>query len=610
MNNTIYNNPILLKILEDAPLPIGIYEGPELRFVFINKAGAEAIRKSKEEILGRPYGEVLPHAIERVASVKRVYETGEKFSQNEMPLPLGFDEDGKPIIDYVSFLSQPVYDVKDKIIGVASFGFMVTEEVVARNKLAESAHRTSQILEHLSTGFFSVDKNWNFTYSNPAAIPALGFPFSELKGKSVWEVHPDLVGTEFYHAYHKSMKDRVVVEVQNYYPEQDKWYHTTSYPLDEGIAVSFTDVTVRKKSEEARALSDERFHTLTEALPQMVWITESDGKVVYFNQRWMEKTGTSLEVNLGHGWLNVVHPDDRENTIKVWNEREKTNVYDIEYRLRMADGSYRWHLARGVPTIGEDKKIKQWVGSTTDIQNQKDAQEQLKRAVVARDEFLSIASHELKTPLTIIKLQADLTKRTLGPDIQATDLPRISKFADTTERNVQRLTRVVDDMLDISRVSTGKLNIELEEVNFRKVLDETMERMTPILKDAGCRVEYSPGSDVRVRLDKFRIEQVLINLLTNAARYGKGRPVHVSFGTNGQTLVIKVKDNGAGISPEDHERIFERFERATKTADGSGLGLGLFIVKNIIDLHHGTVRVESGLNSGATFIVELPLTQN
>ncbi|MES2525602.1 MAG: PAS domain-containing sensor histidine kinase [Bdellovibrionota bacterium] len=596
----IYSSSVLMSILENAPLPIGIYEGPDHRFVFINKAGTDAIRMKKEEVLGKTYAEVLPHTPERIASIDKVFETGIPFTQNEMELTIGHDSQGKPINQYINFLSQPYKNEEGNVLGVASFGVLVTAEVEARNKLKEESHRTTQILDNLSAGFFSLDRNWIFTYANPASQTALGLPPSEIVGKHVWTLHPQLVNSEFYHAYHRSMNERVVVEVTNYYPEQDRWYHTTSYPLDEGIAVSFTDITVRKKAEAARSLSDERFHTLTEAMPQMVWITDSDGNVVYFNRQWMKNTGTSLEENLDAGWLNVLHPDDRDRAFKVWNAALISKEYDVEYRIKMADGSYRWHVARGVPTIGDDGKIKQWVGTTTDIQSQKQTQVDLENAVKARDEFLSVASHELKTPLTVIQLQSELTKR-------SNDLNVVAKTTATIQRNVSRLTRVVDDMLDISRVATGKLNLELENLNLNDVVLETVERMTPLLKDSGCELIYRPGETVFLPIDKFRIEQVLVNLLTNTSRYGKGKPVFVTTSRNENFALLSVKDSGSGIAPADHERIFERFERATSNAGISGLGLGLYIVKNIVQLHKGSIRVESSIGLGAEFIVELPL---
>lgn len=471
------------------------------------------------------------------------------------------------------------------------------------NKSLTEAHRTKSILDNLGNGFFSVNRDWIFTYSNPAATSALGLPPEEVVGKHVWTLHPHLVDSEFYHAYHRSMNERVVAEVTNYYPEQNRWYHTVSYPLDEGIAVSFTDITKRKQAELERTLAEERFQTLTEAMPQMVWITEPDGKAVYFNARWPERTGTTLEENLGDGWINVLHPEDRETTFTKWQSALQSRLYDVEYRVRMADGSYRWHVARGVPTIGEDGKIKQWVGTTTDIHDQKMIQEELKRAVKSRDEFLSIASHELKTPLTVIKLQSELGKRTENKT-------SLMKISETLGRSVDRLTRVVDDMLDISRIATGKLTLHLEEVNLSEVILETVERMKPLFEAAGSDYRVLVQEEIKARVDRFRIEQVLVNLLTNAARYGAGKPIFISAELLKDSVRVTVKDHGVGIPPEDHTRIFERFERATTDPGIAGLGLGLFIVSNILRLHGGSIAVNSEVREGAEFTVILPLNES
>ena len=217
-----------------------------------------------------------------------------------------------------------------------------------------------------------------------------------------------------------------------------------------------------------------------------------------------------------------------------------------------------------------------------------------------------MASHELKTPLTVIQLQGELTKRALNQSIGHVDVKALGRTSATIERNIHRITRLVDDMLDISRIATGKLNLEIETVGIRELLDESIERMEPFLAGAGCELKYFPGEETIIPVDRFRMEQVIVNLLTNAIRYGKGKPVIVSTGATSESISISVKDYGDGIDPCDHQRIFERFERATNTADKSCLGLGLFIVKIIVDLHGGFVKVNSELGQGPEFIVELP----
>jgi signal transduction histidine kinase len=227
-------------------------------------------------------------------------------------------------------------------------------------------------------------------------------------------------------------------------------------------------------------------------------------------------------------------------------------------------------------------------------------------AIQARDEFLSIASHELKTPLTSLKLQTQMRKRRLERgELEIFSPERLRKMVSDDDRQITRLSRLVDDMLDISRLHTGKLTLEREPVDLVTLISETVERFGPQLASAGIEVRFTPVGRVVGNWDRFRLEQVFVNLLTNAMKYGQARPVHVSIAAEGSTACLKVRDEGSGIDPKDHERIFQQFERASRR-DIGGLGLGLYIVREIVAAHGGRVWVESAVGKGSTFSVELP----
>lgn len=233
----------------------------------------------------------------------------------------------------------------------------------------------------------------------------------------------------------------------------------------------------------------------------------------------------------------------------------------------------------------------------------------LQKALESRDEFLSICSHELKTPLTSLKMQIQLNERMrskLGEE-KAFSLENMKKFIDQADRSVERIIHLVNDMLDISRVATGRLSLNLEEVNLSNLAKEVTDRLMPIMEMAGNKVSLHLEDNLLVRADKFRIEQVLTNLLMNAAKYAPDSPVEVILKNIEGCACLSVKDHGNGISSEDQKRIFERFERAIDSHVVSGLGLGLFISKEIIALHKGVIKVESELGKGATFIMKLPI---
>jgi PAS domain S-box-containing protein len=232
----------------------------------------------------------------------------------------------------------------------------------------------------------------------------------------------------------------------------------------------------------------------------------------------------------------------------------------------------------------------------------------LQVALNSRDEFLSVASHELKTPLTSLKLQAQMRKRILNkPNFKGFSIDELTKMTNDDERQVERLNRLVDDMLDISRISSGKLSLSLEMVDLALLIRETLERFALQLETIGCVVEFQGPPTLVGEWDPYRIEQVFINLLTNAMKYGDGKPILIVAEARGDRVRFSVKDNGMGISKKDQERIFYQFERAVSSSEIGGLGLGLFIADQIVKIHQGKITVKSELGEGATFEVELPL---
>lgn len=233
--------------------------------------------------------------------------------------------------------------------------------------------------------------------------------------------------------------------------------------------------------------------------------------------------------------------------------------------------------------------------------------EALEDTVKSRDEFLSIVSHELKTPLTSMKLQLQLILRTLFANevVEGLQKAKLQQMIVKADKSIERINRLVDDMLDISRISTGKLGLQLEEFSLTETVTDVVERLSPLLG----QVELNNDEEEVVgRWDRFRIEQVVTNLLTNAARYGEGKPIQVSVSKSEEYAKICVKDFGRGIAPEDQDKIFHRFERITASDQIKGLGIGLFIVKEIVQMHNGTVEVKSELNHGSEFIVTIPLS--
>jgi len=389
-----------------------------------------------------------------------------------------------------------------------------------------------------------------------------------------------------------------------------------------GVVAAFVDITERKHTEEALKESELKFRTLADTMPQLFWTTRSDGYHEYFNRRWYEFTGMTLEQTQGWGWNDVLHPDDVDRCLAVWHESLRTGKeYNIEYRFRRAsDGQYRWFLGQAFPLRDQNGQIIRWFGSCTDIHDQKCALEErdqaLERERAAReeaevanrikDEFLAVLSHELRSPLNPILGWTKLLL-TRKFDEQAT-----KNALRTIERNAKLQTQLIEDLLDVSRILRGKMVLNVCPVDLATVIIAAMETVRLAAEAKGIQIQTVIASNVGlVTGDSARLQQVVWNLLTNAVKFTpEGGQVTIQLQQVGTKAEIQVQDTGKGINPEFLPYVFEYFrqEDGTTTRKFGGLGLGLAIVRHLVELHGGTVKATSlGEDKGATFTVTLPL---
>lgn len=307
--------------------------------------------------------------------------------------------------------------------------------------------------------------------------------------------------------------------------------------------------------------------------------------------------------------LELIHEEDRE---KVWEEIQiattKNNPYDVVYRVMKPGGEIIWVNAKGRMEADKNNNPVRFLGVTINITDQKASEEELKNALASRDEFLSIASHELKTPLTSLKIQNQFQARLQKKrDPQAFSEEKIISHTQASERLIGRLERLIDDMLDIARIRTNRLTMKREIANLNQVIKDVIERMQgQFVMATGHKVKFQGIDEAYGYIDVLRIEQVVANLLQNALKYGRGKPVEVELKDSTESLLLSCTDQGMGISEENCEKIFDRFERAIDANEVSGLGLGLYISKQIVLAHTGKIWVTSSLGKGSTFYVELP----
>lgn len=362
---------------------------------------------------------------------------------------------------------------------------------------------------------------------------------------------------------------------------------------------------------ELRLAAERRYRHLANSIPGILFTADATGNVDYFNRRWFEYTGFSAAQS--SSWLLATNAEDRVAMEKSWKARLREGLpFEIEVRIRRADGEYRWHLCRAVPEPGRNGKAASWVATLTDITERKAAELERERllrdaldAVRARDEFLSIASHELRTPLASLQLQLEML---LHPPRLAPPMTpdRLEKKLATAARQVERLARLVSELLDVTRIAAGRMKLETEDVDLAHVAEDVVSRFHADAVKAGSEVSLDAPAPVQGRWDRSRIEQVLTNLLGNALKFGAGKPIEISVHPEDASARIVVRDHGVGIPKSAMTRIFERFERAQSSSSYGGLGLGLYIARQIVESHGGTISVSSTEGDGATFVIALP----
>jgi PAS domain S-box-containing protein len=363
------------------------------------------------------------------------------------------------------------------------------------------------------------------------------------------------------------------------------------------VGIDVTDqVVARHKIEESEA----RFKLLADSMPQFVWSADKNGIINYFNQAVYDYSGlTQKDVQEG-GWLKIVHPDEISVTIKHWKRAVATGKdFSMEHRFRRYDGQYRWQLSRAIPLSDESGHIQQWIGTSTDIQNMK-LQEQHK------DFFISMASHELKTPITSMKGYIQI----LQSMYQDNQDEFLKTSLDRIHTQIEKLIAIIADLLDVSKIRTGSLTFNKQDFDLNLLLKEVIEELTVVYPN--FKINFSPASEIRVYADRDRVGQVFVNLISNAIKYSpKSRDIYISSKMNARSVMISVKDEGIGIDKNFQRKIFERFYRVEGKSEKTfpGFGIGLFIASEIIRRHKGSIGVESEPGKGSRFYFSLPLAK-
>lgn len=616
-------------VFMQAPVPICVIEGKEHRFVFANPAYRALV--GGRDVVGKPMLEALPDLIGQGFDVllDRVMKTGEAFSGRDMKVSLSLQPDGDR---YMTFVYEPKRNQRGEIDGVLVAGHDVTAQVLVRQELADEREKLETMF-----GVSPVAKAlWRgpdliFEKTNPA-YDAI-YANRKLVGRPVTEALPELAGQPFL----KMLRDvfqtgtpvsgkevRALVGPDEQGPYIERYYDFLYTRIDRadgtpyGVYCHSADVTDRVQARQRLEQSEASLLALASAIPQQVWTADAAGRVDFVNPQVIAYLGISAETLLGSSWRPYIHPDDVALVTERWaRATSNREPYEVEFRLRRADGTYRWHLGRAQAALSADGSVAKWYGTNTDIDETKRFREELEHAREleiqlrreaeaanrSKDEFLAMLGHELRNPLSPITTALEL--------IRLRGNPSMLKEREIIERQVAHLSRLVDDLLDVSRIVTGKIELHRSHLDISAVVASAIEMASPLFERRRSRIHVEvPEGELFVLGDAVRLAQIVSNLLTNAAKFSEpGDPISVAAERDKESIVLRVVDQGIGISSEMLPRVFDLFSQERQSIDRSrgGLGLGLAIVRTLVELHGGRVEVKSaGLGQGSVFSVWLP----
>lgn len=367
------------------------------------------------------------------------------------------------------------------------------------------------------------------------------------------------------------------------------------------------DLTARKQAEEEVREQESQFRTLADSIPQLAWMARPDGWIFWYNRRWYDYTGTTPEQMEGWGWQSVHDPDELPRVVARFRAAIAAGEpWEDTFPLRRTDGAMRWHLSRAMPLRDEQGRVIRWFGTNTDITERKELEATLRESDRRKDEFLALLAHELRNPLAPITAALHLVGSPRATPEEA------SAALETAGRQFRHLARLIDDLMDVARINRGVIELRPEPVDLVELARRAIEACRPGIEERGHRLEVAlPDLPIPMKADATRIEQVLWNLLHNASKYTEpGGRISLSVARSGGTGIVRVRDSGIGIDPGQLTRIFDPFTQAEvrRVRSRGGLGLGLSLVKNLIELHGGTVEARSGgPGTGSEFELRLPV---
>ncbi|QJD94536.1 PAS domain-containing sensor histidine kinase [Mucilaginibacter robiniae] len=565
---------------------------------------------SGRDLLNKPMREIWPELDGRgwFETVEHVYDTGETAYMHDFAV-LSNWHNGLIKETFFDFVYSPYYNQQGHIDGVVITGLDVTTKVASRKQLVDHQQLLTDMTDAADAALWMVDAKGNITFVNQTWVDWTGQPKEAHFGRGWVEFVMPEDREHVIMRYIRDGNSKKKFEIDFRVLRNDgktQWVAASGKPRYlangnfAGYVGSCMDITERKNAEQLIKDSEERFRNIADSAPVLIWMTDTEKETTFLNKSWLQFTDTHhLPFDSGYLQSDLLHPQDVNGVAERYNKAFDTREeFYIEYRMKSNSGAYRWIGMKGVPHISPDGAFAGFIGSGMDITEMKE-HEQIK------NDFIGMASHELKTPITSIKAYVQLL---LNIYKDANDDDFLKKSLNTVNKQISKLTRLISDLLDVSKMESGQLSLNTEPVKLNDLLKETVEEVQHTATHHD--IVYQHEGVCTVLADRDRIAQVITNFLTNAIKYSpENDRVDVKLSIKYNEALVAVQDYGIGINPIDQNKIFNRFYRVEGRNEQtfSGFGIGLYVAAEIIKRHNGKFWVESEKGKGSVFYFSIPL---
>jgi two-component system, chemotaxis family, CheB/CheR fusion protein len=505
-----------------------------------------------------------------------------------------------------------------KVVGISQIIRDITGRKRHERELLERDRMYQAIGTSINYGIFVCDADGHNVHSSESFLKLIGLTQEECSAMG-WSnaLHPDDAQAAIV-SWRRSVKEGSPWASEHRYKGTDGNYYTVlargvPYRDEQGQLKGWVginlDITEQKRMEAALRESEQRFQMLADNMDQLAWISKPDGTEIWMNRRWSEFTGIPPE-RVREKMIDIIHPGHYHRVVThIRAKQEKGEAWEDTFPMKDAGGNHHWFLARAVPLRNAAGEIINWFGTSTNITDRINSEEELRRMDRTKDHFLATLAHELRNPLAPLRSGVEVLSFSAGEE------DTVRTTCAIMERQVGQMVRLIDDLMDVGRISTGRLILKKDHMDLGNAADVAIEAVEPIMRQKRHRftVRRSEGA-LPILGDAARATQIISNLLHNAAKYtDPGGEISLELERDGSFAVIHVKDSGTGIDPQMQARVFDMFtqiDQEQRSQRGGGLGIGLHIVQRLVHMHGGSIEVSSaGKGKGSTFTVRLPLDE-